>query len=296
MSTITERAFAKLNLVLAVSPSIKDGKHQLQTVFLTIDLADSLEFSYDEHQPRGVDLEMSWADGGEDHDIPLENNIIYQTIRSFEAQTGQLLNGNLSIQAIKRIPAQGGLGGGSADAAATLRALCTLTGTNLAAAEIHATAAQLGADVPFLLQGGCALMGGAGEILEGTLDVPALDFVLAKPVAGVSTRAAYAVFDADPQPQPSTSPLRYALLSPQPHPKAVAQACANNLYPAALTLLPELANLRTALLEQPGVLNAQLTGSGSVIFGVCETRQAATKAAACLNQQGYWATASSSKS
>jgi 4-diphosphocytidyl-2-C-methyl-D-erythritol kinase len=292
MIVLHESAPAKVNLVLAVSPKVKHGKHQLHTVFLTISLADALEFYCDEEQAPGVSIQM-WRESEADDEettlnVPLEKNIIYQSVRVFEEMTGQQPKGHLRVVVKKRIPFEGGLGGGSSDAAATLRALCKLFNIALISPKIHAAATRLGADVPFLIHGGCAVMSGAGELLERHLPVPALDFVLAKPAAGISTQAAYQAFDADPQAEPPLAPLVEALMASQLHRGAIAQACANNLYPAAVTLLPELADLRATLQKQPGVLNALLTGSGSVVFGICENKQAAADAAACLRQQGYW--------
>ncbi|MDR2197365.1 MAG: hypothetical protein LBO07_05315 [Coriobacteriales bacterium] len=318
MSILIETAPAKLNLLLSVSRELQAGKHLLRSVFLTVNLADTLRFAYEACAAHGVHIEMRTGDescestsSAPSHEaIPLEDNIIYQSICMFEEIIGRRLEGALSVEVIKRIPARGGLGGGSSDAAATLRALCRLTGVDPASKATHAAAQRLGADVPFLLTGGCALMGGVGEKLERRLPEPQLDFVLAKPAAGISTRDAYAAFDADPQPELSPAQLIKALTgqgAPAPlsevafaptslAPSAsegrsatIARACANNLTVAAQTLLPELVLLRERIQACPGVLNAVLTGSGSVIFGICESRQAATEAAACLKEQGYWA-------
>jgi 4-diphosphocytidyl-2-C-methyl-D-erythritol kinase len=288
MTTLVEHAWAKLNLLLSVSSTIVDGKHQLQTVFATIDLADVLTFVYEEDGRRNLSIEMSGDEGLMAPVIAPEDNIVYQAVRFFEEVTGRVLAGKLHIDIHKRIPVEAGLGGGSADAAATLRVLCRLMDISVHSEAIHTIATQLGADVPFLLQGGCALMGGAGEKLICSLPTPALAVVLAKPNRGVSTRAAYAGFDADPQAQPSPAALLAVLTATPVQAAAVAQACANNLSQAACAHLPELVDLQKAMQSLPGVYGAELTGSGSAIFGICAHRQAALTAAACLRRQGYW--------
>jgi 4-diphosphocytidyl-2-C-methyl-D-erythritol kinase len=225
----------------------------------------------------------------------------------------------------KRIPPQGGLGGGSTDAAATLRFIAALWGMAPTDPRVLRAATALGADVSFFLYGGCALMGGSGETLLRRLAPPKLDFVLVKPAEGISTAAAYRAFDANPQPMPSVERLvrlldasAAPLAAPAPAPAAakaaaakaasptvastppsispalpgsIAAALANNLYPAACALMPGLEALVTDIQRQPGIHAALLTGSGSTVFGICEDLQAASGAAEYFAQKGYWAKA-----
>ncbi|MDR3052916.1 MAG: hypothetical protein LBU48_03530 [Coriobacteriales bacterium] len=338
-TTLTEQAPAKLNLFLGVTPQVEGGKHQLVTVFTTINLADRLTFAFKASptsggaRPRGaaapgfahdealaakagaVTIETRFALGVEAFELPLEHNIIYKTVRAFEQETGKTLEGGLHITLDKRIPAQGGLGGGSSDSAATIRALARYWGIDPTCPPCLKVARQMGSDVLFFLYGGCALMGGSGDVLLRQLPQPALDIVLVKPTVGVSTVEAYREFDANPQPLPAVEPLVAALekaaekgqaaiapepLTPPPAnadraasgsslPASLAPALANNLYPAARALLPELEQLLSALQRQAGIARALLTGSGSTVFALCADAATAQAAQAALVQQGYWA-------
>jgi 4-diphosphocytidyl-2C-methyl-D-erythritol kinase len=206
-TSATFKAPAKLNLLLGVSPRIVEGKHQLITVFTTIDLADTLSFTFDPTRERLVTVEVVCAQGVPALDLPLERNIVYRAVLALEQACGRKLNGWLDIAIDKHIPSEGGLAGGSSDAAATLRMLAGLWGIDPLGEPVLNVAKSLGADVAFFLYGGCALMGGAGEKLLRRLSQPTLHLVLVKPAGGVATAAAYAAFDACPQPQPSADRL-----------------------------------------------------------------------------------------
>jgi 4-diphosphocytidyl-2-C-methyl-D-erythritol kinase len=332
-TSVTLAAPAKLNLLLAISPHIVEGKHQLTTVFTTIDLADTLSFSFEPARERLVTVEVVCAPGIPTLDLPVERNIVYQAVLALEQACTRELNGRLHIVIDKHIPSEGGLAGGSSDAAATLRMLADLWGIDPLGEPVLKAAKNLGADVAFFLYGGCALMGGAGEKLLRRLPQPALDLVLVKPASGVATSAAYAAFDACPQPLPSSTrliqllesaeapgaqntyglvgasdarnaspvspaqppvgaPTTAAIPPPPPTPSfAIAQELANNLSPAACTLMPELKTLITEVGAQSGVHAALLTGSGSTVFGVCADVMAAQEAARYFARQGYWARA-----
>lgn len=288
---MTCRAPAKVNLFLGVSPRITQGRHLLTTVLTTIDLADVLSFSFDPDRERLVTVEVHSAPGIGPLRLPVEQNIVYRAVGALEEACGRRLEGRLDIVIEKHVPFEAGLAGGSSDAAATLRVLAGLWGMGPLDAPVLAAARSLGSDVAFFLYGGCALMGAAGEELLRRLPQPALDLVLVKPACGVSTAAAYAAFDDDPPPLPQTEPLLRILEEPGATPQRVAAALANNLYPAACSLLPELAALVAELSAQPGIHAALLTGSGSTVFGVCEDAQVAAGLARRFSQQGFWSQA-----
>jgi 4-diphosphocytidyl-2C-methyl-D-erythritol kinase len=212
-----------------------------------------------------------------------------------QAAPRQLPADHITVELTKHIPSQAGLGGGSADAAATILALAELCGLSPVedAAFLQAVAASVGSDVPFLLSGGCALMGGFGDMLERriTRPDPPLDLVLVKPEGGVSTAAAYRGFDAAPAPAASLQALLTALEGPDASPQSIAPHLANNLETAAATLLPAIPALKAELSAQPGVLAVLLCGSGSTVFGLCENRTAAEAAAAHFAKTGLWSRA-----
>lgn len=289
MRKLTLDAPAKLNLFLGITPTITNGKHQLISVFTKISLADTLEFTLDESRPADIKLDIEYHDGIMPLSIDPDENIICKTCRAFADLIGSPLAGHLQIKLFKRIPDQGGLGGGSSDAATTIRALAQLQGQDFRDERFLNLAASLGSDVPFFLYDDCALMGGSGEVHLQTLPKPALDLVLVKPAAGVSTAAAYREFDRNPQPAGDVTPLLNALTAANPNTPAIAAAMENNLYPAASVLLPELEELTRALERQPGVLRALLTGSGATVFGVCKDTAAAQAVQETFAAQGYWA-------
>jgi 4-diphosphocytidyl-2-C-methyl-D-erythritol kinase len=212
-------------------------------------------------------------------------------VSALEESCSRELDGRLHVVIDKRIPFEAGLAGGSSDAAATLRALADIWGIDPLGEPVLHAAQSLGADVTFFLYGQCAFMGGSGERLLRRLPQPALDLALVKPAKGVSTAAAYAAFDADPQPMPSVKRFVRLLETPGVSPDVLAEGMANNLCPAACGILPELEALIVELASQRGVYRALLTGSGSTVFGVCEDSRAARRVAEYFERRGYWAKA-----
>ena len=290
MTSFTLRAPAKLNLFLAVSPAVARGRHMLSSVFATIDLSDYLTFTYDHSGERKVTLEVISGPGLEPLNLPTEQNIVYKAVSALEQVCGRRLEGHLDILLEKSIPSEAGLAGGSSDAATTCIALADIWGINPFNSMVIEAAASLGADVPYFLYGGCALMGGDGGKMLRRLAQPALDLVLVKPQAGVSTAAAYAAFDANPQPAPSPQALVDLLMAGGATSAQVAENLSNNLTPAACTLLPELEQLIQQVAAQPGVYKALMTGSGSTVFAICESPQTATRIATHFQQKGHWST------
>lgn len=312
------QAPAKLNLALGITPRIVEGKHLLTSVFCSISLSDTLTFSYDPGQPRWLSIELHCDRGIKPLQLPPERNIVSRAVSALEQATNSQLPGGLSIRIDKRVPAQAGLGGGSSDAAATLMAAADILGISRLSKPVLSAARQLGADVSFFLYGGCAVMGGFGDQILRQLPQPRLDIVLVQPPGGISTADAYRAFDADPQPLPDIDALVKLLdatgerqaaqtatdsdsvasrldatkerqVAPCQAAQAIAGLLANNLSPAACSLMPGLQALINDVSAQPGVLRAMLTGSGSVVFGVCASQSAAANAAAHFQSKGLWA-------
>jgi 4-diphosphocytidyl-2-C-methyl-D-erythritol kinase len=140
--------------------------------------------------------------------------------------------------------------------------------------------------VAFFLYGGCALMQGAGDVLVRRLPLPPLDVLVVKPQGGVSTAAAYALFDQAPVPAAPVEPLLAALEAG--YASMIAASLANNFCDAAGSLCPDVPGLIHKLRQQPGVLQALLSGSGSAVFAICSSREACLQAAAAFERQGYW--------
>ena len=213
------RALAKLTLSLRVTGVRPDGFHLIDAEMVTIDLADELAFS--DGDGLFVDIVGGAAPVASD-----DSNLVRRALRAVGA-TAQ-------VRLTKRIPAGGGLGGGSADAAAVLR---------WAGVDDRETAAALGADVPFCLVGGRARVTGIGELIA-PLPFEARTFTLLTPPFGVSTPAVYRAWDEMGGP-PATGP--------------------NDLEPAALSVEPRLAAWRDRLGEATGATPV-LAGSGSTWF------------------------------
>ena len=183
----------------------------------------------------------------------------------------------------KRIPLQGGLGGGSADAAATLVALAHLWRVPLRPAQLVDIGATLGADVPFFLSGGTALGLGRGEEIYPLADLPPHWIVLLVPGFGVSTVDAYGWWDADSQNRMTV--LREPQYVPGPWPSRAAQMV-NDLEAPIARHHPEIDQMKAAL-KRAGALAAAMTGSGSTVFGLFQKRADAVRAVDKLEGQGW---------
>ncbi len=263
---VRELAPAKANLVLQVGARRADGLHDICSLFASLDLCDELtveEADRDEVDCRGVD----------------GPNLVTHALDAFRAEAGAELP-PLRVQIDKRIPVAAGLGGGSADAAAALRAANQIAGRPLGADALRTLGARVGADVPSQVEPRHALVSGAGEQVE-PIDLPDMTLVLAPAADGLSTAAVYAEADRIPSTRPrlDTDALRRLAAAPL---AAFARGLENDLEAAALSLRPELA-LTLAALAEAGALAARITGSGPTAFGVFESVQQAEEAAALLS-------------
>jgi 4-diphosphocytidyl-2-C-methyl-D-erythritol kinase len=273
-SRIVSRAHAKVNLDLRVLGIRPDGYHELRTVFQTIALHDTLVCT-----PRPGPFEISCRVPG----VPLdETNLIWKAAaRLWEALGRSGPPVDVAIDLEKDIPLQSGLGGGSADASAALRALARLWG-GAPLPMLREVAAGLGADVPFFLSGGTALGLGMGEEIYPLVDLPSHAVVLVRPPFGVSTVEAYSWYDED-KAAGLREPRELQML-PVPWPTRAAQMI-NDLEPPVARRHPEIGALRTALREA-GAIAAAMSGSGSVVFGLFRSRLSATRALKPLSRGG----------
>lgn len=219
-------------------------------------------------------------------DVPACDNLVFRAIHLLACEASYARRDKVIVRLEKNVPHQGGLGGGSSDAAAALLGAAKLWGIAADDPMVEAAAQRLGADVAFFLRGGCALFEGAGERFVCSL-VPRKDAVLlVKPAGGVSTGAAYAAFDANPA-------LADAALLRQ---VADAQEGAdvplfNNLTGAAEGLLPELAEVRAWAERQEGVREVLLCGSGATTCLLVDDFSTACNLAAAAKLEGWWARA-----
>ena len=268
---IREFAPAKVNLVLQVGDVREDGLHELCSLFASLDLGDDVTVD-----PRG--------DGGTDEVICAGVSGPNLAARAIDELRAQLTGGlpPLRVTIEKRIPVAAGLGGGSADAAAVLRAANAIAGAPLDAAGLRAIGARIGADVPSQIEPRHALVTGAGERVE-PLDLPAMALVLIPQDEGLSTADVYRTADEIRSTGSTLEPQSLRALAARPLPE-LARALENDLEAAALHLRPDLRQHLDEL-ERSGALAARVTGSGPTTFGVFPDRDAAEQAAAGLSSK-----------
>lgn len=255
-------AQAKINLRLCVLAREASGYHQLESLFLRIDLADTVRVATDTTQ-----RELSCAG----IDLPQEQNLAYRAAIAFTEAAGWPTGFHISIE--KRIPSGGGLGGGSADAGAVLRALNALAPKPLAADVLNTIALRLGADVPFLTMDTPFALGfGRGERLLALRPLPAREILLALPPFGVETKAAFGWYAEATAGQPLRAPAPITLDDLDRWERIVPLAV-NDLESVVVARHPEIGQCVDAF-RASGAKIARMSGSGSTAFGIFDRRLA----------------------
>ena len=250
---ITERAYAKVNLILRVGQKRGD-LHELCSLFASIDLHDVVE------------VQAAYEDSVECEGVEGPN----LAAAAIAALRERIDLPPLRVRIEKRIPVAAGLGGGSADAAAVLRAGNALVGSPLTSDELRATAAGLGSDVPSQVDARSAIVTGTGERVE-PVELPRLDLLLVPSPEGLSTAEVYAEADrlGTPRADLACHELRAG---------GAWTRLENDLQPAALSLRPDL-GAKLAAMRDAGAAGALVSGSGPTVFGVFRTRGDAGRAA-----------------
>ena len=276
-STVTIRAHAKINLDLRVLGTRPDGFHELRTVFQALALHDVLHCI-----PREGPFAIECTSAG----VPLDaSNLIWraaETLWKALRRAGTVRD--VVIQLEKHIPLQAGLGGGSADAAATLVALAQLWRVPVKPSQLTDLAAHIGSDVPFFLSGGTALGLGRGEEVYPLADLPRHWVVLLIPGFGVSTSEAYGWYDAERELSRAPREPQYV---PGPWPSRAAQMI-NDLEAPIAAHHPEIDHMKAAL-KRTGAVAAAMSGSGSTVFGLFQKGRDALKAMQHLRGSGWQA-------
>lgn len=269
------RAPAKLNLHLAVLAREASGYHQLETVFCELDLTDRLEVR--RGQP-GLRLEVDGTSLGRP-----EENLVHRAARAFYRTAAIAPAAEIRLE--KRIPVGAGLGGGSSDAAATLRALNVLHHTPLDDAALLHIGAALGSDVPFfLIDSPLALGWGRGQRLLALPPLPPAPVLLVVPDFALSTAQTYGALDqdraeGDDRVAPHTlTPEAFATWD------AIASYACNDFEPVVFRRHPELARLREGLAAS-GARLTHLTGTGSALFAIYTDTPALARGAERLHRQ-----------
>jgi 4-diphosphocytidyl-2-C-methyl-D-erythritol kinase len=287
-----ERAPAKVNLTLRVLGRRPDGYHDIESLVVFAAVGDTLTFAAGRSLALTVRGPTAVAAGDG------EGNLVLKAARALGERVPGLKLGRFVLG--KRLPVAAGLGGGSSDAAATLRLLARANRIALDDPRLMEAARACGADVPVCLDPRARVMCGIGEILSDPIDLPRLAAVLVNPGVAVPTKQVFAA-------------LRLALSSPLPHspsstgygggekkqlrePLLAALADdRNDLETPAIVLAPVIADVLDALRAAPGCRLARMSGSGATCFGLFDSTRAAASAARALRARhpGWWVRATS---
>ena len=264
-----EKAYAKINLTLAVGEKRLDGYHEVVSVMQRVSLCDTLTA---ERTDSGISLACS------DPSLPAgEENLAHRAAAVFFRETG--IAGGAALTLEKRIPSQAGLGGGSSDAASALLALRKLYAPALSDTELETMAAALGSDVPFFIRGGTQLATGRGEVLSPLPSLTDGWFVIVKPAESFSTPAMYRRLD-----EPGSVLVRNSRYMQDAVAANNVHAVAAELHNSFERVVPKDSSLRTIkdALRAQGALASLLSGSGSAVFGLFDTETAARAAVEAL--------------
>lgn len=277
MKTLTEAAYAKLNLTLDVLGQRPDGYHDLKMVMQSVSLCDQVTMTLGETDQLTLSTNLGF--------LPVdEKNIAVMAARAFARHTGVELKG-LSIHLDKHIPVCAGTAGGSSDGAAVLRGLNRLFHTGLSREELAKIGEAVGSDVPYCVLGGTALAEGRGEVLTPLPPLPPCHIVMCKPAFPISTPELYHAIDkVKLRCRPDTEGVLSALA--QQDLRGIAQRMFNvfeqALPPKRQSVIEEIKNT----LIQHGALGACMSGSGPTVFGLFEERDQAEGCARTL-KEGY---------
>ena len=260
MTTLYEGAFAKVNLTLDVLGKREDGYHDLKGVMQAISIRDDIEIDVGTGKP--------WALKCDREDIPCDQrNLAWKAAQVYLQTIGKDPDG-LEIRITKRIPSQAGLGGGSADAAAVLRALNRHYGEPLSIGALAELGAQVGSDVPFCVICGTAVAEGRGDRLRKLPDIPDCFFVVCKPDFSVSTPDMFRKLDEKGfHARPDHTAMESAILAGDLG--RIAQNLCNVFDPVVTEEHLEL-NYIKSIFNSYGSVGQQMTGSGSAVYCIVE--------------------------
>ena len=259
MEQLTKKAYAKLNLGLDVCYKREDGYHELRTVMQTVSLFDELTFR--KRQDREIHLEVH----AEGQDVPCDQkNLVYRAVSAVMERHEAC--GGMEILLKKQIPAAAGMAGGSADAAAAIRACNELYALNMDEAAMCEIAVGIGADVPYCLIGGTVLCEGIGELMTPLSKLPEMYFVIVKPDISVSTAEVYGALDSVKSTwHPDVDGMIRAIKKRDAG--AVVNCLGNTLESVTIPQHPVIDERKQQLLDC-GAQGALMSGSGPTVFGV----------------------------
>ncbi len=273
MTEVRIPAFAKINLRLDILGKRADGYHELRTIFQTLSLHDDIRLRASKQPGISLAIQGNTALASES----VQENLVYRAVDAVKRRLK--LSGGVEIHLMKRIPAGGGLGGGSSDAVAAILGYLHLTKRTLPTTEMLEIAASLGADVPFFLFGGRALGVNRGDEIYPLQDVPKMHLLVVVPsVIRVPTPDAFRWVNAKPLglTKPAIDPklLQFCALSWS----AQGNGLSNDFESPVFRRHPRLGQIKRGLLQE-GASEASLAGSGSAVFGIFPSPALARRAA-----------------
>lgn len=287
MDRLTLSAPAKLNLFLEVTGKRENGYHDIESIMMTLPLADSVTVEKTENESR-VEV-ISLLDGcariSDLAELDQRDNICFKAAELFLArleEAGQGYHGGLRITVDKKIPVKAGLAGGSADAAAVLKALDLIFQSPFQTEELCKIGASLGADVPFCIKGGCALCTGIGDVMRSVPSKATLHgLVTLEKDVKLSTGAAYSMIDAasDRAVRSADKMVRALELGDV---RAVARECYN-----VFGIACGYSTAAASILTENGALCATLSGAGPSVFGIFDSKEKTDAARVALLAEGY---------
>lgn len=282
---IAEIAPAKINLYLHVGPLRRDRLHALASLFVFAKDGDVIRVE----PAKTLSLRVEGPFANALKDLPPEKNLVFRAAQRLALAAGGAEGAAIVLE--KNLPVAAGVGGGSADAAAALRALMKLWRAGIGDAALARLAFSLGADVPACLARAPVNVSGAGEILSRGPSLPPLWVCLVNPRVAMPTGPVFRAFDrATPEPpNPVCDPFRastYAML------RAAMARTRNDLEPFAVARAPVVREAIETLAAAPGAIAARMSGSGATSFALFSSREAAARAAAGARSRGWWAMAS----
>jgi len=268
----TELARAKINLALHVLGRRPDGYHELDSIVAFAGIADRLTFERADDWSLDIAGPFAAGLGG------APDNLVLKAARGFAQTFADEARYRITLE--KHLPVASGIGGGSADAAATLRALRTLSAENIDSGKLSALAASLGADVPVCLVGRSCRMRGIGERIDLLNDLTPMPAVLVNPRREVATAQVFARLALKP------GDKVFAGLEVGADPAS----CRNDLSPPALAVAPVIGEVIAALQNKAGLRFARMSGSGATCFGIFASTAAAEAAARDIAAAypGWW--------
>ncbi len=254
------KAYAKINLSLDILKKREDGYHLLDTVMQSVDLYDVISVTKNKNCQINISSNIS--------NIPTDSKNTAYKAAQLVMEHSKISNMGVSIHIHKNIPSMAGLGGGSADAAAVIKALIKLFCLEIDEASQLKIAEKVGADVPFCLIGGTKRCEGIGEIITDAPPLCDCHILICKPPIGISTPEAFKLSDKFPVDDMylSTQPMIEALQSGDL--KTICDSLGNRF--DDLMQVPDIQIIK-ALMKANGALGATMTGSGSAVFGIFES-------------------------